>query len=68
MCKTYLAELRVDYEVRQEYLDHAKGTVVDRVYDKAGLLEGKAEAARKLLAYLIRLETEIQSQKVVPIR
>lgn len=68
MCKTYLAELRIDYEIRQEYVDHAKGTVMDRIYDKAGFLDGKADAARRLLAYMNRLEAETQTQKVVPIR
>jgi integrase len=68
MCKTYLTELRIDYEIRQEYLDHAKATVVDRIYDKADLLEGKADAAKRLMAYLKRLESDVPSQKVVPIR
>ena len=67
-CKSLLAELRVDYEVRQRYLDHAKEAAMDRVYDKSELTEFKAEAARRLLAYLNRLESESPPQKVVPIR
>lgn len=67
-CKSLLAELRIDYEVRQRYLDHAKEAAMDRVYDKSELMDFKAEAARRLLAHLNRLESETPSQKVVPIR
>lgn len=67
-CKTVLSELRVDYEVRQQYLDHAADGQMDRVYDKSELMEQKADAARRLLAYLNRLEAESLPQKVVPIR
>ena len=68
MCKTYLAELRIDSEVRQEYLDHAKANKMDSIYDKAELADAKADAARRLLAYLDRLESQTQPQKVVSIR
>lgn len=67
-CKTILSELRVDYEVRQQYLDHAADSQMDRVYDKAELLDHKADAARRLLAYLMRLEGDSSGQKVIPIR
>jgi integrase len=67
-CKSLLSELRIDYEVRQRYLDHASDSAMDRVYDKSELLDQKADAARRLLAYLKRLETEEPGSKVVHIR
>ena len=54
-CKSLLTELRIDYETRQRYLDHALGSAMDRVYYKADLLDHKADAARRLLAYIKRL-------------
>lgn len=67
-CKSLLSELRIDYETRQRYLDHALDSQMDRVYDKADLLDHKADAARRLLAYLKRLEAEEVGSKVVRIR
>ena len=68
MCKTYLKDIGIDYETRQAYVDHAKETVMDRIYDKSDSFDDMADAARRLLAYLNRLEEETQSQKVVSIR
>lgn len=67
-CKSLLSELRIDYETRQRYLDHALDSQMDRVYDKADLLDHKADAARRLLAYLRRLEAEEVGSKIVRIR
>ena len=67
-CKSLLTELRVDYETRQRYLDHALDSAMDRIYDKSDLLSQKADAARRLLAHLSRLESEVPGRKVVPIR
>lgn len=67
-CKSCLAELRVDYEVRQRYLDHQTGTTMDAIYDKSNLFDQKADAARRLLAHLNRLEADASGQKVVSIR
>ena len=67
-CKSLLTELRIDYETRQRYLDHALDSAMDRVYDKSDLLDQKADASRRLLAYLKRLEAEETGNKVVRIR
>lgn len=55
-CKTWLSELRVDYEVRQRYLDHSL-TGIDKIYDKADYREHRLAAANKWLAFMRELET-----------
>lgn len=55
-CKTWLSELRVDYETRQRYLDHSLDSAVDAIYDKADYREHRLVAANKWLAFLNDLE------------
>lgn len=55
-CKTWLSELRVDYETRQRYLDHSLDSTVDNIYDKADYREHRLAAANKWLAFLNDLE------------
>lgn len=54
-CKSWLSELRVDYETRQRYLDHALEGM-DAIYDKADFVEHRLAAANKWLAFLNDLE------------
>lgn len=54
-CKSWLSELRVDYEVRQRYLDQAL-TGVDAIYDKADYREHRLVAANKWLSFMSDLE------------
>lgn len=55
-CKTWLSELRVDYETRQRFLDHSLDSAVDAIYDKADYREHRLAAANKWLAFLNDLE------------
>ena len=43
-CKSWLSALRVDYETRQRYLDHALEGM-DAIYDKADLIDHRRAAA-----------------------
>lgn len=56
-CKSWLSELRVDYEVRQRFLDHSLDSTVDNIYDKADYREHRLAAANKWLAFLNDLES-----------
>ena len=50
-CKSWLSALRVDYETRQRYLDHALEGM-DAIYDKADFLDHRLAAANKWLCFL----------------
>lgn len=63
-CKSWLSELRVDYETRQRYLDHALEGM-DAIYDKADFLEHRLAAANKWLAFLNDLETGKAQENVI---
>lgn len=63
-CKSWLSELRVDYEVRQRYLDHSL-TGIDAVYDKADYREHRLAAAEKWLAFLNELEAGLAPDNVI---
>lgn len=64
-CKTWLSELRVDYETRQRYLDHSLDSTVDNIYDKADYREHRLAAANKWLAFLNELESgELQNNLI----
>lgn len=54
-CKSWLSELRVDYEVRQRYLDHSL-VGIDAIYDKADYRDHRLAVAEKWLACLNDLE------------
>ena len=54
-CKSWLSELRVDYETRQRFLDHALEGM-DAIYDKSDFVEHRMAAANKWLAFLNDLE------------
>jgi integrase len=54
-CKSWMSELRVDYETRQRYLDHALEGM-DAIYDKSDFVEHRLAAANKWLAFLNDLE------------
>lgn len=63
-CKSWLSELRVDYETRQRYLDHALDGM-DAIYDKADFVEHRLAAANKWLAFLNELEAGEVSSNVI---
>jgi len=50
-CRSWLTDLRIDYETRQRYLDHALEGM-DAVYDKSDLLGQRRAAADKWLGFL----------------
>lgn len=64
-CKSWLSELRVDYEIRQRYLDHSLDSTVDQIYDKADYREHRLQAANKWLAFLNDLEAGVVAGNVV---
>ena len=64
-CKSWLSELRVDYEIRQRYLDHSLNSAVDQIYDKADYREHRLQAANKWLAFLNDLEAGVAAGNVV---
>lgn len=64
-CKTWLSELRVDYETRQRYLDHSLDSTVDQIYDKADYREHRLAAANKWLAFLNDLEAGKAQENVI---
>jgi integrase len=55
-CKSWLSSLRVDYETRQRYLDHALEGM-DAIYDKADYVEHRRAAADLWLSFLNDLES-----------
>ena len=63
-CKSWLSELRIDYETRQRYLDHALEGM-DAIYDKADYLGPRKAAAEKWQGFLNDCETGKESAKVV---
>lgn len=63
-CKSWLSELRVDYETRQRYLDHALEGM-DAIYDKADFVEHRLAAANKWLAFLNDLEAGKAQENVI---
>ena len=63
-CKSWLSELRVDYETRQRYLDHALEGM-DAVYDKADFVEHRRAAADKWLGFLNDLEASKLQTNVI---
>lgn len=63
-CKSWLSELRVDYEIRQRYLDHALGGM-DAVYDKADYLKHIREAAEQWLKLLADIESGKEGAKII---
>lgn len=64
-CKSWLSELRVDYETRQRYLDHSLDSTVDQIYDKADYREHRLAAANKWLAFLNDLEAGMAAGNVL---
>lgn len=64
-CKTWLSELRVDYETRQRYLDHSLDSAVDAIYDKADYREHRLAAANKWLAFLNDLEAATDQNNII---
>lgn len=64
-CKTWLSELRVDYETRQRYLDHSLDSAVDAIYDKADYREHRLAAANKWLTFLTDLEAGKTQENVI---
>lgn len=64
-CKSWLSELRVDYETRQRYLDHSLDSTVDQIYDKADYREHRLAAANKWLAFLNDLESGVAAGNVL---
>lgn len=64
-CKTWLSELRIDYEVRQRYLDQALDSTNDQIYDKADYREHRLAAAKKWLQFLNDLEVGQGSDNVI---
>lgn len=64
-CKSWLSELRVDYEVRQRFLDHSLDNTVDSIYDKADYREHRLAAANKWLAFLNDLEAGKGRENVI---
>lgn len=63
-CKSWLSALRVDYEIRQRYLDHALEGM-DAVYDKADYLAHRRAAAEKWLQFLNDCEGGQEAAKVI---
>ncbi|UCV28121.1 tyrosine-type recombinase/integrase [Ferribacterium limneticum] len=66
-CKSWLSELRVDYETRQRYLDHALEGM-DAIYDKADFVEHRRAAADLWLSFLSNLESGKESTKILPFK
>ena len=63
-CKSWLAELRVDYETRQRYLDHALEGM-DAIYDKSDFVTHRLAAANKWLACLNNFEAGTAQENVI---
>ena len=63
-CKSWLSELRVDYETRQRYLDHALDGM-DAIYDRADYLEHRRAAAELWGQFLADVERGRETAKVV---
>lgn len=63
-CKSWLSELRVDYETRQRYVDHALEGM-DKIYDKADYMELRLAAALLWLGFLNDCESGKTAAKVI---
>lgn len=63
-CKSWLSALRVDYETRQRYLDHALEGM-DAIYDKADLLADRREAAEKWMSCQRDIESGKETATVI---
>lgn len=63
-CKSWLSELRVNYETRQRYMDHALEGM-DAIYDKADYMEHRRAAAAVWLAFLSDCESGREAAKVI---
>lgn len=63
-CKSWLSELRVDYETRQRYVDHALEGM-DAIYDKADFIGHRRSAADKWLSFLNDTEAGKESATVI---
>lgn len=63
-CKSWLSELRIDFETRQRYLDHALEGM-DAVYDRADYIGHRRAAADKWLAFLNDTEAGKESATVI---
>lgn len=66
-CKSWLSELRVDYETRQRYLDHALEGM-DSVYDKADYIDRRREVAERWLGFLNQCEAGDEGAKILQLR
>ena len=64
-CKSWLSELRVDYETRQRYLDHALDGM-DAIYDKADYVDRRRIVAQQWLDFLNKCEAG-NNAKVLPL-
>lgn len=62
--KSWLSELRVDYETRQRYFDHAL-TGMDAIYDRSEWLAHRRVAADTWLAFLNDCESGKEAAKVI---
>jgi integrase len=63
-CKSWLSALRVDYETRQRYLDHALEGM-DAIYDKADFIEHRRAAANLWLGFMNDVERGKQTAEVI---
>lgn len=66
-CKSWLSELRIDYETRQRYVDHALEGM-DAVYDKADFIGHRRAAADKWLGFLNDIEAGKESATVIELQ
>lgn len=66
-CRSWLTELKVPYEVRQRYLDHAlRG--MDVVYDKSDLIEQRREVADQWLGFMTKCEAGDEGAEILPLQ
>jgi integrase len=63
-CKSWLSALRVDYETRQRYLDHALEGM-DAIYDKADFIEHRRAATNLWLGFMNDVENGKQTAQVI---
>lgn len=63
-CKSWLSELRIDFETRQRYLDHALEGM-DAIYDRADFIGHRRAAADKWLGFLSDTEAGKESAPVI---
>lgn len=63
-CKSWLSALRVDFETRQRYLDHALEGM-DAIYDKADFIDHRRIAADKWHGFMKDIENGKDTAKVI---